>query len=772
MNTFSKLAIIAASIAVLSLIKTIYHYPFDTDNNVRPHTNATLMSSGLINNTKLENIASANQQVNVQFPSQANLSYNDSSHAASQYVTNIYQAQEGNFYFQAQHSEQENKASTMPNGALLEPIYYQALKHQTQFDVEVTGPIVRTKVTQVFQNPSAQSVNGVYVFPLPENAAVDALTLKIGDRIIEGKIALKEEAKRLFEQAKSTGKRASLVSQLRPNVFKNEVSHIPAEAEIIVELEYQQLLLPSQQAYELRLPIGLTPRYLPKRLLPDEMSDTALPHHNQDNKTEVNIHLDMGLPLRNIESLHHEIQIDRPSNTRYYIRNNTNSTQSDEVSDSFVLRWQAETQTHTQVSHFAQNTVDGTYGLISLLAPEQAPIELKRDITFILDTSGSMVGEAMTQAKEALKYAIKDLNESDRFNIIEFSSAANALWGTSYLASKANKQQALKYIQRLDADGGTEMLSALELAFELHSYSPVDDTRLTQFIFVTDGSIGNEAELLEKIHQSLGNVRLFTIGIGPAPNTYFMQEAALVGKGTHTVIGSTALVEQEMRKILKKIKQPVITELLAQVMDGNTAGSEKLEIFPQVIPDLYSGDPLHIYYHLSEGEKQARASVLVEGRQANISRLGNLEFIPWSRQLNLNPHNTVLDTKGIAKQWAYEKIRALKRRLHTSIKTGEDFQSLKMHTQKSITALALKHDLVTDYTSLVAIDNQYAINNEEITRESLPQGNKLKMLAKTATSSRQLNLWGAFLSFIGALGIAYIALIIKGEKQLSAEQKV
>lgn len=770
MNTLTKLAIIVATIGALSLIKGLTEYQVKA--SATQQTASSIVSNGLVNTNNVDNKQHI-QQVNLHYPTnQPDVNTDDDS----KFVTNIYQTTEGNFYFQAANLKSlDDTESAGSTPSTVTPLYFKAQKRDSQFDVNITGPIVRTNVTQKFKNTSNHWLNGVYVFPLPEDAAVDSLKMVIGDRIIEGEIKQKEEAKRLFEKAKASGKRASLVSQLRPNIFKNEVSNIPPLTEITVYIEYQQLLLPTQSGYELRLPTSINPRYISQPDLPlkntesnangEDMLDTHDPHLTHTSNTLIRVNLDMGLPLKNITSLHHKIIMDELTSTHYRIQNKEEHV----ANDAFVLRWQTASQAHTQVSHFQENTPDGTYGLISMLAPTQAPLQIKRDVTFILDTSGSMVGEAMEQAKQALNYAIEDLSAVDNFNIVEFDSDANALWGTSYKASDANKLQATRFVNKLQADGGTEMLSALSLAFELQSYAPNDDTRLTQFIFITDGSIGNEAALLEKIHASLGNTRLFTVGIGPAPNEYFMQEAATVGKGTYTYIGDTARVNSEMKKILNKIKQPALTDLHASIVKNNARLAEvaDIEIFPEVIPDLYVGEPLHVFYRVPNANSQTEASLPIQitGKQGSVSAIGNFEFIPWTRVLQKETLDAQLDKRtpgkrnvsknGIDKQWAYEKIRQLTRRLHTSPKSGKDYENVKKYTRDKVTALALKHSLVSDYTSLIAIDKTPA--DMQATNNLRNQAKALSKLVKTASPSRMLNWWGAFLSLVGALGIAFLA---------------
>ncbi|MGQ8367168.1 VIT domain-containing protein [Glaciecola sp. 1036] len=682
--------------------------------------------------TRTQEVTAPVNQVTVQ-----NLSVVSSSSATddeivtSPQVTNIYQTETGSFYF-SQASFSQNEAID----------YTPAVLKSSHFKVKVTGPIQRTKVIQEFSNPSKDWQDGVYVFPLPIGAAVDSLKMIIDDREIIGEIKPKEEAKRIFEQAKASGKRASLVSQLRPNMFKNNVSNIPPDAKITVELEFQQLLDLSDQGYELRLPTGITPRYVPVAS-PEYIEASGHPVDTDTNELIIEVDLNMGVPLDSIESLHHEIIQKQQSKAQYYLRttSDVNNTQS------FVLRWQPKNQSHTQVSHIQESIDDMEYGLISLLAPQQPAAQVNRDITFILDTSGSMVGDSIIQAKEALKVAIKDLAPDDRFNLIEFDSDANALWGVTYEASEGNIEQAINFIDKLEADGGTEMLSALELAFELQKYQRPQSDHFRQLIFITDGSVANEAQVLAKIHNAIGDTRLFTIGIGSAPNEYFMQEAALAGRGTFTFIGDTNLVTAEMTKLLKKIKQPILTDLNIQLL--HQGAPVDVDIFPSQIPDLYAGEPLHIFYR-QQLLPQDSFKIELTGKQGRYTNQGKFEKQAWSRLIT--PMQAE-ENAGINKQWAYEKIQQLNRTLHTTLTQGDDYKALKEYTKEKVTELAMEHHIVSDYTSLIAVDHQ---KQDALERRMQTAGIDTQQfkLAQTATKSGWLNYWGLFILFVGAIGIA------------------
>lgn len=615
-----------------------------------------------------------------------------------QTINNIYNTQNGSFYFISIPVKPDANTSAEVEGTQSQtepaPMYIQAANVDSHFDVSITGPIVRTKVTQRFKNTGAVWQDGVYVFPLPNGAAVDALLMRVGEREVIGEIQPKEKAKQMFDNAKAEGKRASLVQQVRPDIFKNQLSNIPPNEDIVIEIEYQQLLHHSDSGYELRLPTGIKQKYTPVAHQANDDSSANVLH-----PTQIEININMGLPIDNIESLHHSIVTQQINNVEYFLKTDRTAL-NDEM---FVLRWSMQDKNHTQLNHIQEQSEEGTFGMISMLAPKQSEVQLKRDVTFVLDTSGSMVGEAITQAKAALTFAIQDLSYTDRFNIVEFNSRPLALWGASNTASDANKVTALDYLQQLEANGGTEMLSALDLAFELNNYRPEEEDRIRQLIFITDGSVSNETEILSKINASIDNTRLFTIGIGSAPNGYFMEEAAIAGKGLSLFIDNIKHVEQEMQRFLNKIKRPSWKDVSIKAAQSNS----ELSFFPRKLPDLYAGEPFFLFYQADPTLDVAQTdSLSVLAKSAVASQYGGVILEDITRQLS---PSLVTDNVSISKQWASEKIQHLMRQLNTAPLTyesyAEDYAALESHVREKVTQLALAHSLVTQYTSLIAIDH-------------------------------------------------------------------
>ncbi len=294
-----------------------------------------------------------------------------------------------------------------------------------------------------------------------------------------------------------------------------------------------------------------------------------------------------------------------------------------------------------------------------------------REVIYVIDTSGSMHGDSIVQAREALKLALERLTPADRFNVIQFNHQTDALFPYAVEASEKNLRWAKKYVNGLIADGGTEMLPALKLALRQQAEKGV----LRQVVFLTDGSVGNEVELFKLIHEQLGESRLFTIGIGSAPNSFFMSRAAEFGRGTFTYIGKVAEVGEKMAALFSKLETPLLTDITIQWPEG-----ESVEMWPSRIPDLYAGETIVLAVKM----QQPIAKLDISGQVA-----GNA----WKQQVMLK--GGALES-GVHLLWARRKIAELM----NEKARGRDESKVR----DEILDIALSHKLVSQYTSLIAVD--------------------------------------------------------------------
>jgi Ca-activated chloride channel family protein len=620
-------------------------------------------------------------QTNVDHPTQASQARIElPANTGSWQVANYQEAERGSLFFQ---TNQDKGLSLSPSLS-------------TKATIKVSGVVARTQLKQTFHNNSDQWVNGLYVFPLPENAALDHLQIQIGERIIEGQIKEKHEANMLFEQAKNEGKKASLIVQQRPNLFTNSIANIGPNETIVISIEYQQTLAYEHQAFQLRLPLTITPRYTPsspEQVADQQKADTPVSYPapaTLEEDISIEVMLQVGLTLNSITSDFHRIKSQKVAEGEYSVQLDQQSI----ANQDFVLRWQPQLSQLPQIVHFQQNVNGNQYGLVMIYPPlnnnekKANLVTVKREVIFVLDTSGSMSGTSLEQAKQALLVALSDLNPADRFNVIEFNSYAQNLWSESKQADLVAITAARNFIINLVANGGTEIASALNLAFAQHSNEP---ERLRQIVFITDGSVGNEEALMRLITEKLQDSRLFTVGIGSAPNSYFMTEAALMGRGTYTYIGSIEQVKNQMLGLLNKLAHPALTDIQLQLNGSSVKAQSAFEFYPRMIADLYLGEPLVLSY---------RQNPLAIKEEANFSLLGRYADTVWNKPLSLGVKG---QQSGLNVLWARQKIAQLSRDQRSAMLDNPSNEQLDKYKQ-DITQTALEHHLVSQYTSLVAID--------------------------------------------------------------------
>lgn len=557
----------------------------------------------------------------------------------------------------------------------------------TDVHIRISGPLARVRVVQTFRNPGNAWQEGIYVFPLPDDAAVDRLHMKVGERVIEGEVRERSAARAAFEQARSSGQRAALVEQERPNIFTTSVANIAPGAEVVVEIEYQHLLDYQLEGdsgrYSLRFPMVVGPRYIAGQPLgdatggTDQVRDAARitppvlhPDAGPINPVTLHVELDAGAPLATLRSPYHPVRIDAPDAHRRVIELASASTPANR---DFELEWTLAPSHAPRLALFAEPGTTRDYALLMLMPPQlpAAKARLPREVVFVIDTSGSMQGTSIVQAREALALALSRLHPADRFNVIEFNSDTNAVFNRALPANRDNIDTATRWVSRLQANGGTEMAPALAMALD----GTDDPARVRQVIFLTDGAVGNEDALFRLIDQRLGDSRLFTIGIGSAPNSHFMRQAAAAGRGSFTYIGDVSEVGERMSALFAKLESPVLKGIELAWPDGSDA-----EAWPRRVPDLYAGEPIVVAVAL----KKTVGTVRVSG-------WGQDER--WQAEVALED---AMPGTGLGTLWARHKIDALTDSLRAG--AAED------DVRPAILELALQHHLVSRYTSMVAID--------------------------------------------------------------------
>jgi Ca-activated chloride channel family protein len=597
----------------------------------------------------------------------------------------------------------------MQSGSLLlrmKSAYVVATRMNTDIEAQVSGLVARVSVRQSFRNDGQEWVEGIYVFPLPDTAAVDRFRMHVGERVITGEIREKAQAKQEYEQAKAAGKRTSLVEQQRANLFTTSVANIGPGETVTVEIEYLETLRFDDGGFDLRFPLTLTPRYIPGTPLPGRkgsgwaLDTTSVPDaslitppvvtRSRDHQISFKATINAGVPLELIASRYHPIDVTDESG-RYQV---SLAQASMPMDHDLELTWRPVADDATRATVFTETKEGQPYLLIMLLPPNDmsAPsTDIPRELIFVIDTSGSMHGTSLRQATRALLLALDGLHPADRFNVIQFNSVTSTMFRESVDATASNLSLAKRYVAGLKANGGTEMRAAILQALS----SPRSESHLRQVIFITDGSVGNEQELFGLIERDLGNTRLFTVGIGSAPNSWFMRKAAEAGHGTFTLISALHEVNEKMSRLFRKLEQPQITDITVEWPHGTTT-----ESYPQTIPDLYAGEPIVIKALL--GNKSKQSDLL------KIS--GNSARGTWGVELLINSGE---ESPGVAAVWARARIEDLM----DQERRGAPHEEIS----KAVIDTALSHHLISRYTSFVAVDTTpVRPQNQRLGKEQVP----------------------------------------------------
>ncbi|MDY6840752.1 MAG: marine proteobacterial sortase target protein [Pseudomonadota bacterium] len=633
-----------------------------------------------------------------------------------------------------------------------------ALVLDSEFDIQVSGLIADTRLLRSFRNTSDQWREGVFVFPLPEKASVYGLTMKVGERTIEGKVQPKETARQTYEKAKQAGQHAANVEQQRPNLFTARVANIPPGETVSVALKYQQPVQYQAGVFELTVPTTLTPRYMPGapvRNAPDQwqggwalpttevpdagtispftvnLADVAAGSH----RASIELVIDSGLPLESVSSPSHRLATQQDGQT-FRVRPDGGEIL---MNRDLVVRWRPVIGLEPAAAIFHQSWQGEDYLMAMLVPGENATMVLPRDLVFVIDTSGSMAGASIRQARRALQAGLATLTPRDRFNVIQFNSQTHSLFMQPEVATGNKLARARRYVDGLRADGGTEMAPALSRALESVSETE-EGARVRQVIFITDGAVGNEAALFRQIRQQLGSQRLFTVGIGSAPNRHFMREAARWGRGTYTAIQSPSDLDGPLQALFSAMESPVLTDIRVD-WPGQETGKES---FPRRPGDLFQGEPLiHVVRGVPAMGKLTASGRLPGGKD-------------WIRTLDMQQ---AASATGLHRHWAREKIDSLE---------DEAKVAGRKPDKAGITELAVSHGLMSTYTSFVAVDTTPARNAEtpmvsDNLTTLLPAGSQAGMLRypRTATAA-------PLLIALGLVGLLFSLAIVLLQRRVFA----
>jgi len=515
----------------------------------------------------------------------------------------------------------------------------------------IDGFVARTVVRQTFHNPSSAWIEARYVHPLPEAGAVEGFAIRVGDRWIRGEVQPEADARRTFERARRRGHSAALVGQLRSNLFDTRVANIPPGAAVQVRFVVREVLNFREGAFTYRFPIPVTPRFHPG----PELAEALGARGEVQPRIDVRVCARPGIEARTVSR-----------GAERHVASDQTCFRTSDAGRDFVVRWTPDPDAETRAGAFTERFEGEVYAALMMVPPQPERVRaLPREIIFVLDTSGSMGGPSMPQARDAVIEAIERLSARDCFDVVAFDDDVRTFWGECRVATSEHRQTATRFVRGLRADGGTRMGPALATALE----RPGRET-LRQVVFVTDGAVGHEPELLRRIEARRTEARLFTVGIGSAPNAAFMRDAARVGRGTFTFIGSTLEVEAQMSRLFAELSHPTIRDV---AIDWGTEAD-----VVHARSELYAGQPVMVLAKLAT---EPPGPIRVRGRTVDA---------PWMREIRARD-----GAKGLHALWARGRVTELE----DAHRLGDGEAS-----KHAVTELGLKHRLLTRFTRFVAVD--------------------------------------------------------------------
>lgn len=563
------------------------------------------------------------------------------------------------------------------------------LKH-TEVTAKITGNVSRVEVVQSFENPYETPLEAVYKFPLPDESAVDDMEIRIGDRTIKGFIKKREEAKKIFEQAKQEGKTAGLLEQQRDNVFTQSVTNIKPGEKIEVVIRYTDSLKFQGGDYEFVFPMVVGPRYDSGTSTESTGGAATInspmtpPKVRAGHDIGVTVEIDAGVPVATVSSPSHKIQTQKIQSDGPIPLTQVQLSNEDTIPNKdLILRYRvAGQETQSTVLTHGDNR-GGHFAAYLIPAIEyQSNQIVPKDVVFLMDTSGSQDGAPLEQSKALMQRFIKGLNPGDTFTIIDFANRTQALSPEPLANTEANRKKALDYINRLQANGGTELLNGINTV--LNFPSPTNG-RLRSIVLLTDGYIDNDNQVIAAVQKQLkpGN-RLYSFGVGSSVNRFLLNRMAEVGRGTVHIVRYDEPIAQVTEDFFRQINNPVLTNIEVK-WEGL---GKPPEMYPLNPPDLFAEQPLVVF-----GRKQDRLSgnLRIAGTAAGGKRYEKVFHLKFDE----NGGNV-----AIAQLWGRAKIKEL-----TNQMAGGETAS----NVAAVTDIALAYRLMSSYTSFVAVSEEVRV---------------------------------------------------------------
>jgi Ca-activated chloride channel family protein len=589
------------------------------------------------------------------------------------------------------------------------------LKH-TGIKTEISGFVARTEVMQEFENVLSSAVEAIYVFPLPHESAVDGMTMKVGEREIRAVIKERDEARKIYEQAHNSGHTASLLDQERPNIFTQSVANIPPGGRVEITLSVIELLKYEAGVYQFAFPLVVGPRYIPgsptarrnRGTMPDtdqvpdasRISPPVAGVHTNDahagHDVSLELTLDAGVPVGDLESPSHKIFADRTGAGSYRVKLAEGTVPPDK---DFILKYKVAGVgiDDAVLSHGDQS---GGYFTLILQPPEKVREEalVPRQLIFVLDTSGSMWGFPIEMAKKTIMRALDNLRKDETFNLITFSGDTRILFPEPVPATAENVAKAKHVLAGAYGSGGTEMMKAIRTALgdDDSAGKPVEADPVRVVCFMTDGYVGNDAEIIAEIKKH-ADARVFSFGIGASVNRFLLAKMAEEGHGDVEFVTAPGEAKAAADRFYERVHSPVLTNIS---IDWN--GLPVSEVYPREVRDLFSAKPIILTGRYTGAPA---GKITIKGYQGtgDFSRTIPVDFS------SAGPANAALE-----KIWARHKVEDLMSQDWDGVQYGNS------RNKAEIIQVGLKHSLATQYTSFVAVEEKTVVQDGKPVRIEVP----------------------------------------------------
>jgi Ca-activated chloride channel family protein len=600
---------------------------------------------------------------------------------------------------------------------------------ETSAQVDVAGVIAHVVVRQVFENGGKKPIEAVYVFPASTRAAVHGMRMKIGQRLVEAKIDRRAAARATYEAARAQGKRTSLLEQERPNVFTMNVANIMPGDRIEVQLDYSELLVPEEATYELVLPTVVGPRYT-GGADPQKDQWMANPHlpagAPPPTKFDLGLHLETGVGIKEVSSPSHKIDVAYASANSADVK----LREGDGGNRDFVLRYRLAGDKIESGILLSPRGPDGEGYFALMMEPPRRPTPAQipsREYIFLLDVSGSMHGFPLDTAKELMRHLLGQLRPTDHFDVALFSGA-NYVWrpSGSVAATPTNVATAIDLVEKQHGGGGTELMGGLRVSYAI----PRKNKQISRtVVVVTDGYVGVEAEAFRFIRERLDDANLFAFGIGSSVNRALIEGMARAGRGEPFVVLKPEKARAEAERLRAYIEQPVLTHV-----GVGFEGLHTTEVSPPKLPDLLARRPLVLF-----GKYQGEP-----GGQVRVSGFAG-GGAPWSQAIPVRASDAKPRNEALRWLWARSWVATLEDERHMG--GGQVVED-------AITDLGLRHNLLTPFTSFVAVDHEIVnpTGQSQNVRQPLPMPQGVSNLAVAQEAPAPAKSTSAYGSGAGALG--------------------